>query len=292
MHATDHLTPDRLAAVTTLTEARLDAEDDDRPHLVRIRLDGDDVELGWRPLPAGSHPLGALLAFEAPDDWEAIGVACTGRARPLDDPDDPGRRVRTVHLVGRDGSWAFRVREDGQSADDAAVEFGERDGCGRPEGRIDDACRRALGLSTSPPAVGTAVLFAAQWLDAVVAGAVAGGAHRLRRWPAVAALHPAVAALVPDAAAADLDGPALARYARQLSAWRDWPVVRRACAAGTTALPGIDADVAAWLDDGAFSRWAMAEYPELDDLLDLVAALLPPAVGAGIDDVLAGSGVR
>ena len=292
LHPITPLPVDALAVLAEVAETRVAAERTTRPaaSLLRIRILDDEVEVGWLALRPDRHPVEELVGFVAPPDWWGVGVAATGTARHLDSP-ARSQRVHTVHLVGRDGSWASRWRPldgDGEGGADAA---GDADDPSRPEGRIDDGCRRALELPTSPPEATTAVYWSQRWLDAVVEAA---GERRRRvwRWSDVAALHPAVGT-VTDARPDD-DPPApseLARMARRLAAWRDWPVLRRGCAAATWSVPEVTADEAAWLDDGAFARWTTGAYPELDDLRAAVAALLPRRITEAVETTLAAGGV-
>jgi len=278
-----------LAVLAGLADARA-ASEGATPCLLRVQVVGDEVELGWLPLAAGSHPLDELVGRTAPDEWAAVGVVADGRARRLD-TDVPPVRVRTTHLVGRDGSWASRCT----GADvEPLIASGEADDPGRVAGRLDDACRRVLGLPTAPADVGTGPLWAARWLDAVVAAAAASTAARARMatWPEVARLHPAVPALDGAGPAAAVPDPdELGERARTLASWRDWSVLRRACAAGMWSTPEVDAEAAAWLDDGAFCRWALGAFPDLEDLLVAVADLLPASVTARIVHTLVVAGV-
>ena len=284
-----------LAFLADMADAKLEAAlaVDDRPAawLLRVRALAEEVELGWLPLPDGRHPVDELLGLAAPADWEALGVAATGTARHLDSP-GASVRVRTVHLVARDGAWASRWAPFDLGADAGCADAGVGDEPGRPVGRIDDACRRALGLPTPEPPAATGLLWALRWLDAVVTDATS----RCRRrgsptWPEVAALHPAVTALRGDAGDEPPAPQALGGLARQLEAWRDWAVVRKACATGASTEPEVDAEVAAWLDDGAFARWTLGAYPELDDLRAAAAAILPGRVARAIEATLAAAGV-
>ena len=285
-----------LALLADVADAQLEAAlaEDASPAawLLRVCAVPDEVELGWLALPDGHHPVEELIGFRAPDDWCAIGTAATGTARHLDAP-AATVRVRTVHLVGRDGGWASRWAPLDLGADAGGADAGVADEPGRPVGRIDDACRRALGLPTPPPPGGTGLLWALRWLDDVIDDATT----RCRRrrtvgWADVAALHPAVAALCDGGPA---DGPptprALGQMARQLEEWRDWAFLRQACAAGTHAEPEVPAAVAAWLDEGAFARWVLGSYPELDDLRAAVDAILPAAVARSVEAALVAAGV-
>ena len=278
-HPPTSLPVEGLAVLAEVADARLDREG--VTSLVRVRLAADDVELGWRPLD-GEHPVDVLTCFVAPDDWWAIGVAAIGTAHHLGGV-RPSVRVHNVHLVGRDGTWASSLRPvDDPDADEllTAASGGASDDRGRPVGRIDDVCRRSLGLATAPPSGDTSSYFAQRWLDAVVES----GARRRRAWTwaDVAALHPATSAF------GDChDTPmALAQAAHRLATWRDWPTLRRTCAAGMWEEPGIAAEVADWLDDGAFARWAAGGYPELGDLRLALVDLLPPPVLRAVESTL------
>lgn len=277
-----------LAALAELAAIRAAVEPRGAPCLVRVRIVDAEVELGWLPLPPGGHPLDELVGRTAPDDWEAIGVVAHGVAHRVDDDSGvPPVPVVTTHLVGRDGSWATRCELPGR---DPLAAAGTADDPDRVAGRLDDACRRVLALPTAPPDVGTDLLFALQWLDAIV-DAAASASRRVATWSAAAALHPAVSALLPDAGAEGLDPVALATKTHQLATWRDWPVLRRSCAAGTWSTPDLDPTTAAWLDDGAFSRWALGAFPDLDDLLATATDLLPESVIAAVTDTLVLAGL-
>ena len=49
-------------------------------------------------------------------------------------------------------------------------------------------------------------------------------------------------------------------------------------ARGAPLFDELAPDDAAWMDAGMFSRWALAPFPELSDLLTDLDALLPEAV--------------
>jgi hypothetical protein len=107
----------------------------------------------------------------------------------------------------------------------------------------------------------------------------------------VAGVHPAVPALLPDASSVGIEPDGLAGRAAQLATWRDWPVLRRACAGGTWEARDIPPAVATWLDDGAFSRWALGAYPDLAELWATVADLLPRSLAVAVAKTLLASGV-
>jgi hypothetical protein len=213
----------------------------------------DDVELGVRPVPEGSHPFGVLAGFEAPEEWWAFGVRVRGRARFLDDEDRAPEPVATTFLVDRAGGEASLLRAAGEV----------RPLPGRAEGTIPDLCRRVLGRPTTPPPASTTALWIAVWLDRLME---AWGEPAARRelgssWSAVARHHPAATA--PDLATAPvLDDPsAIVALARTHA--DAWPWSRLRHHPEVIALPDgpVPGDVAAWMDDGFFARWCLGAYP-------------------------------
>lgn len=203
-----------------------------------------------------ADPVDALVGFLAPTEWWAFGVVAPVSLHALDDDgargeQRPGRRLAL--LVSRHG--ATRAVASGPLGVELAV---GRDAAA-PEGRIPDVCRRALGLATTPPTVGTGALFVTRWLDDAVERAIAGDeghAHDLR------------------------GGDRLATLAADFERRWSWGRLRRACAAGETAVRGMSADEAAWWDEGGFSRRAFESYLAPAAMLDLLAEV---RTGAGTD---------
>jgi hypothetical protein len=266
----------RLAAA--LDEAAETAGWGHPPLLVRItewpaqpRADGFD--LGVRPVDDGMSVIEVLSGFTAPDDWSAIGVVTEGNARHLADRDDR-RRVRCVHLVDRTGASGSTLRLQGE---DATVLTAE--GENQPSGRIDDACRRALGLTTAPPEQTSIALWAIVWLERLLEHRGCTPPSMRLPWREVAGLHPAIALVVEsDPTCAGPAAQQLTRLAEVLAQVHSWPVLRMACAAGDWPVDGVPAAVAEWLDDGAFSRWVLGELPQLDQLAAAVFEVVPPSI--------------
>jgi hypothetical protein len=235
----------------------------------------DGFDLGVRPIDSEMSVVEALAGFTAPVEWLAIGVVTEGNARHLADRSER-RRVRCVHLVDRSGASGSTVRLQGEepavlnSADDQD-----------PSGRIDDVCRRALGLSTAPPAHSSAELWATLWLERLLEYRGCAPADMRLPWREVAELHPAVALVVGDADGERWGAQAvreLTRLGELLADVHSWPVLRMACAAGEWPVEGVPAEVAEWLDDGAFSRWVLGEFPPLDQLVAAACEVVPPSV--------------
>ncbi|HEX4818622.1 MAG TPA: hypothetical protein VFV00_00325 [Acidimicrobiales bacterium] len=265
--------------VTALDEAAEAAGWGARPSLVRVtswptQPAEPGFDLGIRPLDDEGSVVEALAGFTAPAEWMAIGVVTEGSARHLVDVRAERRRVRCVHLVDRTGASASTLRLQGEPA----TLFGLDEEHGR--GRIDDACRRALALPTEPPEHTTIELWALVWLDRTLAAlAAAGEVGPPVTWQDVAAQHPAVAVLRSDAEElGDAAADNLVRLGAVLADVHSWPVLRAACAAGEWPVDDIAPEVAAWLDDGSFSRWVLGGYPPIEQLTDSVCELVPPSL--------------
>lgn len=238
------------------------------PTILRITgLGTEGFDLGVRPLEHGDNVVDALSGFTAPDEWVAIGVLTEGKAHAIDGLDDGVKRVRCIHIVDRDGTSASSLRLQGEAPtmiDDL-----------QPTGRIDDVCRRALDLDTPGPECSTLSLWTAMWLAAMIV-------HHPTTWAEVAELHPVLAMMVSD----DETWPSmrneavehLPRLATALAGVHTWSSLRAACAEGVWECDDVPPDVAAWLDDGAFSRWVMGSFPSIDTLaLDALHLLTPTA---------------
>ena len=247
------------------------------PALVRVtawpsKPLSEGFDLGVRPLDAEQTVVEALAGFDAPPEWLALGVVTEGNARHLVDRTEK-RRVRCVHLVDRSGASGSTLRLQGEQAT-ILSSHDDHD----PSGRIDDVCRRALGLSTAPPEHSSTELWAVLWLERILEYRGCSPDTRLT-WRDVAEFHPAVALVVAD------DGRWSAQAAQQLTRLgevladvQSWPALRTACAAGEWPVDDVPADMAAWLDDGAFSRWVLGGSPPLDQLAAAVTEVLPPSV--------------
>jgi hypothetical protein len=199
-------------------------------------------ELALRPLD-GDDVVRALAGFCAPAAWQAFGIVAPARAQPLD-TDDPPRPVVLAVFADRNG---HRL--------DALKGFhGPGIVPGEGEGRLLDACRRVLGLPTPAVEHRVALWLAFDWLDRTLAAVLAADIGEPPDWPTIAALDP---------------GP--------MYAGLSWAQLRHGCASGALAVLGVDPVGAEWMDDGMFSREAIAAYPPLLELLHDLSELLPTA---------------
>ena len=266
-----------------------------------LQLDAIADEAGWGTLPllvgltdvgiahvtppsprrssAGGEPVdlvAALGGFDAPDDWNAVAVVVQGRSWLLDDRAADARPVRLTHVVDRAGEVASVVRHAGDPPT-VQREHGE--------GRLVDVCCRILGLPTPAPPPDSTALWALQWLDGVI-GRVARG-ERMRGLVAAARAHPAVELVAEhDPRLVDEAIARLVRLGSLMGRQRPWSRLRQACADGTWVVDDLMPAGAAWMDDGMFARWVLAEYPSFDDYLAELRNLVPEHTVDGIAEVL------
>jgi hypothetical protein len=243
-----------------------------------------EIEIALRAVDA--HPLAELAGFVAPAEWGALGVVAPGRAHALGDRSPPPDRVVISHLVSRDGSSAWICKPlDGPASEGTAAGLADAG-----PGRIDDALRRALGLPTRPPDDEPGTLWARLWLDAVLA-AVAADPPRGWTWVDLAVLHPAVLLLTehappsPPVERGEM-AEAMPRLAELLSDGRPWADLRASCASGALPVEWLPAELAAWMDDGIFSRWMLEGLTPTDDLLAALGDLLPAGLTDRVRSVL------
>ncbi|MGH9135756.1 MAG: hypothetical protein ACRD0G_01750 [Acidimicrobiales bacterium] len=282
---------DEVPRLAALLDDEVSAANPDGSAILRASAAGaDELEVGVLALPPSLHPIEVLLSWTAPSHWLAIGVAALGQAHRIE-VDEPPVRVRALHVVTRSGAWVARWHPVATVRSGECLAAGEEHGDGPdPDGfagRIDDACRLALGLPTAPPPVSTVELLATVWLDAIVA--TGSTPARPIEWPGIAALHPAAAIA---GRPTPLSTPErLVELASDTLGIAGWTGLRRSAGAGCWHPPGVSESVACWLDDGAFARWVMGAMPDLADLRDASAALVPADTTAQIDAALAAWGL-
>ncbi len=230
-----------------------------------------EVNLGLKPIDREIHPFTVLAGFTAPPEWAVFGLRARGRAHHLDAPagTDPTPTAIT-YLVDRTGAEASRLRLANTVTEPP----------GPAVGTIPDLCRRVLGIPTAPAPPSTALLWTTIWLDRILER---WGQLHLRpgataSWGHLAVLHPAIPAPAAPDVVAFADPASLISAARSHAAASSWEQVR--CSPVPLALPDgpLDRDVACWMDDGFFARWAIRAYPPAStmatDLRDLLGAPL------------------
>ncbi len=260
------------------------------PIAIGIEADGN-VEMAVPPADL-ADPIGALVGLDAEPEWTAYGVVTSGRVHDL--ADEAGRfygrarpveqRARMGHFVDRSGAAVsyLQLRGEPRRTDDSPA-----------IGRVDDVCRRALGLATPPPAAPMDLFWAGRWLEDVLV--VASRTAVAPTWPEIARLHPATH---PSARAVTRPlerepGPTeLAAAARRLSAAWGWEDLRALVVdGGARTVEGVTPAEAAWMDAGMFSRWVLADVPPLSVLRAALASAVPGPVAAAIDEALVAGGL-
>lgn len=257
------------------------------PVAVGIGADGE-IELA---LASGEtvDPIGSLVGIDAKRSWIAYGVVASGRVHDLEE--EGGRfysrrrsveqRARMGHFVDRTGAVIAYFR----------LQDGPDRVCEEPStGRVDDICRRALGLPTPPPASPVDLLWACHWLERVLSVA-AEHPREVTTWPRVAAHH----AAVPRASMADRAAPetadALVLAGRWFAEQSPWTSLRDQAARGERRFEALTASQARWMDDGMFSRWLLMDLTPMAYLRQAVADALPADVAAIVDEALDGWGL-
>lgn len=234
---------------------------------------GDGFDLGVLPL-EGRHPTELLLGCTAPPEWHAVGLATSGWAYHVADRNDPGRRRHRVHVVtfvSRTGEHAHRM-----ASDDPDLR-GKLAGSGAPEGEQVDLLRRSLGLPTAPPPVDASAYWTVQWLtDLLSSEPTATIEEVLDRHPAMRLLHHGVRG--DDHDVEDV----IAAFHRVLT----WSRLRALAGDGRFDVPELAPSEAAWLDDGAFSRFVLNRCPSLLVLRTRVGRHLAPEVTAAVEELL------
>jgi len=253
---------------------------------------GDGVDVAVHPL-MGPDPVRSLYGFVAPPEWFAFGIVAGARVRRLEGPrsagpgDEAASRVDFGLLMTRQGHSVVAARGDGELVDQIhRIDAGERG-----EGRIPDACRRALGLATAPPSGDTAELWATLWVETLLVRTL--GDPRPIPWDDAARAYPAFDAVVDgDATLSALVSEHLVELGQAARRAWPWEQLLAACAAGQVPACGIDPADARWMDVGMFSREVLGQFPPIDDLVVDLGTVLAPDVATRIVDCLDGWGVR
>lgn len=234
-------------------------------------------------------PIGSLVGIDAKRSWIAYGVVASGRVHDLEE--EAGRcygrrrpveqRARMGHFVDRTGAVTAYFRlQDGPDrvSEEPSI------------GRVDDICRRALGLPTPAPACAVELLWACHWLERVLSAA-AEHPSEVGTWRRVAAHHAAVAraAAAGRPAAETVDDLVVA--GRWFAEQAPWESLRAQTARGERRFEAITAPQARWMDAGMFSRWLLMDLAPLVYLREAVAAILSADVAVAVDETLDGWGL-
>ncbi len=254
------------------------------PALVSVTFAPDgNHRLGvWPGVALATHPADPLVGFLAPDAWDVIGLAASGRTHQLPGQPPPDAAlefgaVRVTAVHGRDGSWASVVDDD--------------DGPPRlltdaPEGWVPDALSRAFAHPTPPPTELPGAWLEAIWMD-LLAAVVLQAPDKHWSWAELAGRHP-------FAGDGGLVSPeVLAQRTLAFSTTRTWRGLRRRLAntfrSDAVIHPpdvGSIIDAADWFDDGSFSRWVQRDLIGAPILLPDLLAVLPESLGDQVQTAL------
>jgi hypothetical protein len=229
------------------------------------------LRLKWKPdgtVEASEHrDGGGFLGVTLASTWAAAAVVATGRAHMTDPSSEPPAALipglagglTLACVVSRRDRVGWRMRLPDGSLFQPVPEAGF----------MLDMLRRALQMATPAPPASTAVLLLAGWVGAICATGRGGALSRLD-WGEALRLHPALADGDP------LD-PARAEAAiRTPRSDGEWETMRLLVAAGLGG-PGLpDPEVARWMDEGMFARWALSSLPAVSELVDETRPFLEP----------------
>lgn len=278
------LEPELIQRLAVILTSSLDGSSSAPPEVMAAGLRCDNangVDVALRRL-YGDDPVADLVGFVAPDDWIAFGIVASGRWYAMGEhevgPDgltcppfrEADGRVRLASFVTREGEAVSATSQDG---DEPTVQWLDP---GRPNGRADDVCRRALGLPTPAPRRDVRELWGLVWCDVIAERVLDRGCAT---WTDIATAHPAIGHLgISEATSTAWAVDNLVRLGEQFGALHPWEDLRQLCARNEWQMQGIDSEDAAWMDEGMFSRWNLASYPELGEILEDLTSLLPEDV--------------
>jgi len=269
---------DLLTSILSRVEADLHASGDLAPVAISLlAVDQEGVDVGMKALEV-DNPVSALYGFTCPPEWWAFGVVVPGQARHLDDPAQSPEAIRLGLMVSRSGDHVSLLRR-GDEPPDVALGLGN-------EGRLPDACRRALGLTTPPPHAWPGQLWALMWVESLLVESMADPGsvswdRAMRAHPAVdhvLRLDPGVASELPHR---------FIEMVQIISRQFGWDRLRTLACEGTLTGFGVSPELASWMDSGMFSREVLAVFPPIASLLIDLEPVATAEVLDGVDHALA-----
>jgi hypothetical protein len=247
--------PLNIEALVTLAKSRAGQ----RPTLLSFT----DAELTAYTELLDDDPVASLYCQIAPNNVTAIGLCSPATVSANSGTAMEDAATSVIHIVQRSGQSATVLF----SGDDIRW-FGPTHQL--QQGRVPDSCRRLLGLNTAPPSESMMAFVIAAWLEVLTR-------HALDEpgidWESIVALHPAHN-LAPSPATPST----LAAATRSLGTSLNWERFR--CVIATVGgFPFGDnaTEIAQWMDEGMFSRWAMGLLPSRTDALDILESTIGPA---------------
>jgi hypothetical protein len=246
------------------------------PRWLQVRYDsGRALEAAERPGREGWF--GHLL----PPGWQAAAVVATGRVHALEPSHElpaslTGARsggLRLCCVVSRAGGvgWKMEVPNGSAASADAGPAFAEPPS----EGMMLDVLRRAVGVPTPEPTVAAGQVFLHLWVEALqCAHAVAAEVDPGRRWKAtwldLIGLHPVVPV------DSDTDPEIAESLITAVGLAASWEGFRERAIRGEGGRVLPPPGLAAWMDEGLFSRSVMASLPPVQEAMKAARRLLVP----------------
>lgn len=208
-------------------------------------------------------PVEQLFGIVVQRSVNAVGICAPAMVTTAEQKLETGTDHVVIHVVNRHGTSVTTLTTGSDSR-----RFGPN--TDPQTGRVPDTCRRVLGLPTCPPTDSMTDFVLAAWLEVIAR-------HALDRpgleWSDITGLHPAT-----HCVPAPITPTALAKATLDLGTSLDWDRFRRVIAkVGGFPFGDNAIEIAAWMDDGMFSRWAMDSIPTCNEALDLLEAVLGPA---------------
>lgn len=140
-----------------------------------------------------------------------------------------------------------------------------------------DVGRRVLGLPTPPEPTSPTEVLDVFWLSTMISEVLRAAPENSPSWASLVVLHPL----------ADQPIEPWRLRNRRLRLTQGWDVFRQQACSARSTWPGMEPEVAAWLDDGSFARWCLADLPDRESIFDDLRDLLEPSVMAYVDEALA-----
>lgn len=204
-------------------------------------------------------PVHSLFGWCPPKNVTAIGICAPASVTPTNSYKPTTDDHTVVHVLERSGRAVTLL-----SNCNSAQWFGPST---QPQqGRVPDTCRRAFNLPTPPPTHTMTNFVVAAWLE-VLMRHIPEANHMLHEehrafaqrlsWETIVRLHPAA-----DSAGSPVTPASLAQATKALGHALDWDRFRMVISKVGGFPFGNDAcSVAAWMDSGMFSRWAIDLLP-------------------------------
>ncbi len=221
---------------------------------------------------SSSHPLDRLLGARVGRAVAGLAVIAAGRVIDHADPVSPGSpgsvapgtTVRIAQVVWRSGAATAAMAIVAPSGEAGRL---------RPfvgsSGAIPDAMRRALELPTPPSSSGPDAYWFLAWLAAIADVQVTEPVE-------AAAWHPGID---PRELDFGFDERELATFCIERlvehSAITGWEGIRRSAAEGWLDIGSCDARLAAWFDEGSFSRHIIQQLVDPVEAYDRLGPCLP-----------------